>query len=387
MNARLDLADYDAVVSDIYDAALSPAHWDVTLTQLVGRFGKDRWDNAMLLWERVAPPAGRFLGACGVHAMAQQGYVLAFAGNNEWSVRGHRMPVGSVFLSDELIDRESFHRSRFFTNYLAGYEMELGLIALIDRHDRDHLCLCFPGPDNGPPDLLAQAVRLLMPHFQRAVRISRRLSEAELTAATARAALDAAPSAILMCDEDLRLTYANPAGHALIRDGYLRLRGGRLTLEDARDTARLRGLGDPAGPPRCAAFALESGELPPIAAMGIRVAGRRSGPIHPDFGAASLMIVAGRNHRTSFAHVDHLRDWFGLTPAEARLAAALAEGASLEDFAATRGVSLNAARFLLKGVFAKTDTNRQPQLVARLQSAPLHWDAPSATPDLPNPLA
>ena len=39
-----------------------------------------------------------------------------------------------------------------------------------------------------------------------------------------------------------------------------------------------------------------------------------------------------------------------------------------------------------KGVFAKTDTNRQPNLVARLQAAPLHWGASSATPDLPSPL-
>jgi DNA-binding CsgD family transcriptional regulator len=385
MTGRVDLADYDAVVSDIYDAALSPAHWDVALTALVARFGQDRWDNAMLLWERVAPPAGRFLGACGVHLMAQQGYVHAFAGANEWSLRGHKMPVGSVFHSDELIDRASFYETPFFTDYLAGYQMEVGLIALIDRHERDHLCLCFPGPDNAAPDGLAQATRMLMPHFQRAARISRRLSEAELAASTARAALDAAPSAILICDEALRLTYANGPGEALIRDGYLRLRGGRLSFEQARDTARLRALGDAGAGSRCAAFALEPDGLAPVAAMAIRIGGGSA--VHADFGAASLMIVCGRNHRTSFAHVDYLRDWFGLTPAEARLAAALAEGASLEDFAATRGVTLNAARFLLKGVFAKTDTNRQPQLVARLQATPLHWDVASATPDLPNPIA
>jgi DNA-binding CsgD family transcriptional regulator/PAS domain-containing protein len=387
MKGRVDLADYDAVVSAIYDAALSPAHWDVALTHLVGRFGQDRWDNAMLLWERVAPPAGRFLGACGVHLMAQQGYVHAFAGNNDWSVRGHKMPVGSVFHSDELVDRASFYETPFFTDFLAAYRMEVGLIALIDRHDRDHLCLCFPGPDNAPPDGLANVTRLLMPHFQRAVRISRRLSETELAAATARAALDAAPSAILICDDDLRLTYANPPGEALIRDGYLALRGGRLSLAQPRDTDRLRALGDAGAVSRCAAIALEPADLPAVAAMAMRIGGAQAQAIHADFGPASLMIVCGRNHRTSFAHVDYLRDWFGLTPAEARLAAALAEGASLEDFAATRGVSLNAARFLLKGVFAKTDTNRQPQLVARLQATPIHWDTPSATPDLPNPIA
>lgn len=48
MGQPIDIADYDAVVSDIYEAALSPARWDVALTNLVGRFGRDHWDVAML---------------------------------------------------------------------------------------------------------------------------------------------------------------------------------------------------------------------------------------------------------------------------------------------------------------------------------------------------
>ena len=382
--ARMDLAAYDAVVSDIYDAALAPGHWDVALTHLVSRFGPDRWDVAMLLWERVSPPAGRFLGACGVHAMAQHGYVHVFAGNNEWSVRGHRQPVGSVFHSDQLIGRDDFRESPFFRDYLAGYGFEVGLIALLDRHGLDHLCLCFPGP-TGEAEALADAVMRLVPHFQRAVRISRRVAEADLAVATARAALDAAPSAILMCDADLRVTYANAAGEALMGEGYVTSREGRLALPQPGETRRLQALADPASRLRCAAFSLDGDGLPPVAAMAIRIdAGSRL--VSPDFGAAGLMIVGGRNHRTTFAHVDRLKDWFGFTPAEARLAAALAEGASLEDFAATRGVTLNAARFLLKGVFAKTETNRQPQLVSRLLATPLQWEAASGTPDLGSPL-
>lgn len=380
----IDLAAYDAVVSDIYDAALAPGHWDLALTHLVSRFGGDRWDVAMLLWERVSPPAGRFLGASGVHSAAQQGYVHVFAGANEWSVRGHRRSVGSVFHSDELIEREAFRKSPFFTDYLHGYGFEVGLIALLDRHGSDHLCLCFPGP-GGDASGLADAVRLLMPHFQRSVRISRRLAEADLATATARGALDAAPSAILMCEADLRLTYANAAGEALVRDGYIGVREGRLALPSAGETQRLQRLSDPATPQRCAAFALEADGASSVAAMAIRIEADTE-LVHAEFGAAGVMIVAGRNHRTTFAHVDRLKDWFGFTPAEARLAAALAEGASLEDFATTRGVSLHASRFLLKGVFAKTGTHRQPQLVSRLLATPLQWEAASGTPDLGSPL-
>lgn len=384
----VDLADYDAVVSDIYDAALSPAHWEVALTNLVNRFGRDRWDIAMLIWERIEPPAGRFVGFSGVHVMARQGYVHGFAGQNEWSVRGHDMPVGTVVHSDRLVTRKAFREGRFFKEYLSAFELEVSVLALLDRHGQDHLCLCLPGPDNGPPDLLEHATRMLLPHIQRSVRIARRIGEAELSASSARAALDAAPSAILMCDAALRLTYANAQGEAMIREGYLAVRGGRLVPADRKVSRRLIMLAEPGGPHRTAAIALEQDGLPPVAAVAVRIeAEAEAGQgVNPEFGAPRIMIVAGRNHKASFANVDHLRDWFGLTPAEARLAATLAEGGSLDDFAQTRGITANASRFLLKGIFAKTDTHRQPQLVARLQATPLQWHIGAATPELPSPV-
>lgn len=386
MKARIDIADYDAVVADIYESAISPAHWDVALTGLVSRFGRDRWDIGMLMWERLDPPGGRFLGASGVHEVARTGYLQLFAGRNDWSVRGHDLPVGTVLHSDKLVERRDFRTTAFFREYLSNFDLEVGLLALLDRHRNTHLCLCLPGPDNGPVTMLEEAVRMLLPHIQRAARISRRIGEAELSASTARAALDRAPSPVLMCDETLRLTYANESGHALIRDGYFEHRDGRIGLADREGNLRLRTLAARDATQHCLAFMLEPAGLPAVGAMAIRIETadiRRSGS---EFRESQIMIVAGRNHRASFANVDHLRDWFSLTPAEARLAATLAEGGSLEDFAATRGISLNAARFLLKGVFGKTGTNRQPQLVVRLRETPLQWHIGSLAADLPSPL-
>lgn len=383
--SRIDIADYDAVVSDIYDAAFSPVHWDVALTNMISRFGRDRWDTAMLVWERLSPPGGRFVGASGVHAMARQGYVHSFAGNNEWSINGHELPVGTVLHSDRLIERTAFRQGAFFRDYLSQYEMEVGVLALLDRHARDHLSLCMPGPDNGPTVGLEAAVKLLLPHIQRSVRIGRRIGEAELSASSALAVLDGAPSAIIMCNEKLRITYCNRLGRSLLGDGYIGERHGQMILPDRAHERRMRALADPADPLRCAAFALEHAGRTPVGAMAVRIDPRAQG-VNPAFGEARIMIVAGRNHRNDFANVDHLRDWFGLTPAEARLAATLSEGGSLDDFAATRGITLNAARFLLKGIFAKTGTNRQPQLVARLQATPLQWHFDNNAAELPSPV-
>jgi DNA-binding CsgD family transcriptional regulator len=55
-----------------------------------------------------------------------------------------------------------------------------------------------------------------------------------------------------------------------------------------------------------------------------------------------------------------------LRPAEAKLAALIASGISLEAAAERLGVARDTARNQLKAVFTKTDTHRQAELVALL---------------------
>ena len=111
MSGLLDTADFSAVVADVYEASLSPAHWDLALTGLVSRFGPPRWDVAMLVWERLMPGGGRFVASAGVNDLARSVYLQHFAGSNEWSVRGHDLAIGSVVHSDRLIDRAGFANS------------------------------------------------------------------------------------------------------------------------------------------------------------------------------------------------------------------------------------------------------------------------------------
>lgn len=61
-----------------------------------------------------------------------------------------------------------------------------------------------------------------------------------------------------------------------------------------------------------------------------------------------------------------LQKCFHLTPAETRLARIIARGEPLECAAQALGIKLPTARTQLAAVFAKTDTRRQPQLVALL---------------------
>jgi DNA-binding CsgD family transcriptional regulator/PAS domain-containing protein len=381
--AGISLADYDLVVSRIYDAALAPSVWEDALAQLVDRFAPAGWDNAMLLWERIDPPAGRFVGSSGVHAMARQGYLHAFAGNNPWSLAGHDIKLGAVLHSDRLVPRSALIESDFYKHFLGNFQFDAGVLSLLDRQGSDHLGLCLPGPHREPTIQLEAALRLLVPHLQRAVRISRRIGEAELSAASSRAVLDATGSAVVLCDGDLNAGYLNPAAERLVESGLLTLVHGQLRFADPAIAAKLVALADPLAGRRCRAFLIEHPGETPVAVMAVRI---DLGQAAAAVSGAQLMLVANRNHVSLPESVERLREIYQLTPAEARLAATLAEGASLDDFIATRGISMNSAKFLLKAVFAKTSTNRQGALIAQLRSLPLEWQAAEPNKGLPAPI-
>jgi len=386
MSSLIDTADFNAVVADIYEASLSPAHWDTALTGLVSRFGTPRWDVAMLVWERIDPFGGRFVAASGVHGMARAAYLQLHAGRNEWSLRGHALPIGSVIHSDRLIAREEFLQTAFFREFLAMFDMQVGLIASLDKQAGDHLGLCLPGPDNGPVDRLEEAVRLLLPHIQRSVRIARRIGQAELSAARSSTALDHAPSPVLLLGENFELAYANPAGRALIAKYRLEDGGGRIRLGSAALHDQIRRLLEPGQTNHCQALRLSCCETGEVPALAMRIDPDRLGGASTSGGVARLMVVAANNPEVNEVQIDHLREWFGLTHAEARLAAVLADGGTIDDHCQLRGVSTNAARFLLKGIFAKTGVGRQAELVRLLDASPLQWARELPTGDLPDPI-
>ncbi len=84
-----------------------------------------------------------------------------------------------------------------------------------------------------------------------------------------------------------------------------------------------------------------------------------------DENAASLLILFDLDECLRPSE-EMLRDAFELTRAEARLAARLACGESLQDIADAFGISPGTARMQLKAVFVKTRTCRQAELVALL---------------------
>jgi DNA-binding CsgD family transcriptional regulator len=100
----------------------------------------------------------------------------------------------------------------------------------------------------------------------------------------------------------------------------------------------------------------------PVVVRAVLIHGAGRGPF---LGAGALLTLTPIGPREP-APPALLAQAFALTPAEARLAVIIAQGATPERAAGLLGISRQTARNQLKAVFAKTGTHRQSELVALL---------------------
>lgn len=360
----------NALIGRIYDSVLHPESWNETLARITGTLCPLSWEAAFILWESSSPPSARFVAATGLAAGVQEIYSAVYAGNHPWSRKLMRYGNGSVVDSFDIMTREEFAESAFFRNFLAPWGIDRLVAVLLDRRGGERLGLMLPGPGDRDVERLKRGLRILAPHIQRAMRISDRVASLELAAGAARAAADFAPFAIFSLDDQLNILAANNRAAKYETAGFIRLAQDRFAFTHSASQKRLLDLVRNPEPMGLAFQTVgKSGTECPVLVARIT---RQSAPQIGGFSAgASLIVTLGSAPgETPVVEIDRVAQWFALTPAEARLAVGLAAGKTLQAYAAERAVSLNAVRFLLKGIFRKTGAASQAQLIAMLARLP-----------------
>jgi DNA-binding CsgD family transcriptional regulator len=120
----------------------------------------------------------------------------------------------------------------------------------------------------------------------------------------------------------------------------------------------------------------------------LRTANSKISPALP--GRASVMIVLVDPDQAIEMHASELRQLYGFTAAEARLALQLVMGKDLPAAALAMEVSIHTVRTLLKRAFERTGTHRQADFIAKMLSGPLglfripHWPTYAPRPNQKN---
>jgi DNA-binding CsgD family transcriptional regulator len=217
----------------------------------------------------------------------------------------------------------------------------------------------------------------LVPHLQRAFAIRCGIERQQRQPATAEWILERLPFCVLTADIAGKVLQMNAAARDFLSarralrlvNGYLRADRGadQDKLEHALSAIRAAGPGE-APSPQPVLLTANGADAPVALMVSVPTADMRAAvEMGPDGGIAviSISYVPGR----PAADQEAMLRLFGLSPAQARLAALLVSGHSVKQAAALLGIAENSARQCLKIIFSKTGIRRQADLVRVLGNA------------------
>lgn len=370
-----EIAQYDHIVGLIYEAALEPAGWQETLTGLTDWLDGDTCH--FVAWGTPERP-WRLSISVNIADGAGEGYVERehYASLDPRRALAVRRPPGSLLLCHEHFDRRYVARSEFFQDYLLplGLHYLLGTGNLVPN-EMGVVQLGFHRPVGRPPFSKAQAARLaqVVPHLMRALRLMRQSGALICGRAIAQAGLENSQLGVFALSATGKLEYANQRGVSLLRRGIgVTQRAGYLTAvkttEQVLFESALRRAA--CGRPSHIALRFETHtkEADWLCLTLLKLSEYSRHTLHQ--GNATVLCLATHVASQRTATGQQFMTLFGLTPAEARLARALAQNETLADYAAQNQLSLATVKSQLRHILAKTGTARQAQLIRLLTAIP-----------------
>src|ERR1700722_796605 len=352
-----------SLVESVYDASIDGDRWPDFLAQLAGQLR--RVLPTLCIHDTRAHPGALAINV-GYEAGTVRAYKEHFAERNLWLRSGmHLLSPGSVRTSHMMCSRQAFLASEWYADYCRPLNILQGIGATIHKDSMvTSNVAIFAGDDRA--EFAGEEIALLkalMPHMQRALKIHMHVAESDLRQCEFVDAMEPLAVGVILVSASARVLFANKSARCLLdnRDGLMMDRNG-LRAVRSRETNALRAL--------IGCTTTSTGQMQSGGGLNVtRPNGRPAlqvlvSPIRPQqtmhLGerAVAAIYVTDPEQVSAKPEVVLVR-LYGLTPAEARVAAVIVKGASARQTAETLAISYNTVKTHLKRVFAKTGTHGQ----------------------------
>lgn len=367
------------VVNAIYEAALEPEAWPATLSQIGRVCGGD-----FLILSALRPTGG-----FDFHVQDAGGDPELFTLFTEHYKTPETNPAiarmitanpGRIVLRAEDFDDAHWRQQPLYREMYRPFDLYDGLGTVLLRTQTHIAALGVNRRARRGPftDRDLKALRLLLPHLQRAARIFLDLAHQAAYSAMHEALWDEFPGGIVFIDAAARLLWANRAASTILAEGDgISIRNGKLIAAHQGENRLLEQA-------LAAAIATQNGRT---LACGEALAISRPSSARPytllaapvqmartvlGCQPAAVLLLSDPEARNE-TPVAFLAGLYGMTPREAELAALLIEGIDLYDCAGRLDMGRQTARTHLSHIFDKTGTRHQGELISLLLRGPLRF--------------
>jgi DNA-binding CsgD family transcriptional regulator/PAS domain-containing protein len=320
---------------------------------------------------------GRIHTADNVACSYRRSYAELYAAHDPWAVRVRDLALpGSVWSGDQIISNSERVKSRYYKEWLKPQGIDHIVRGVVSR-DQEEILFVDVGRTAKEGDYSEKEIdtyRALLPKLQHGARLRLVLDNLRRCSEAAALALDMLPVGVLVVDSD---------DHPVLVNRYAReiLSGLQSTSENLLSRLQLQLGRDQDVPEKIRSLRLHQrapasqmsslDRIQPITISrpnglsplsGLVVHTTITGDNCVADGSSYLVLISDPDYHVALNR-RRLEETYGLTPAEARLAALLAEGKRLKTAATELGISFETARTHLKRIFHKTTSQSQVDLV------------------------
>lgn len=367
--------EYDSLVSGIYASSYQANGWSVAFERMRQALGLDAFALMRFPSRFAGGLSPEIICVGGTHvtpgaAQRYDAYYGAIDPRNQF-VREHS--IEDVFLCEQHFDPGYVSRSEFYQDFLRPEGLRFCMGTCIRLADQTDFTLgLLRSEDRGSYAAETQQVfRRLIGHLKQTLEAYERLAQAGLDSGRV---MDTISWGAVYLDKSGRFIGCNRLFDAMLVDGELvRIQAGVLNFRQAATQHRFaRSLQANGAATFLAESASPEARRFTMTLLPVPTAGDDRTDLPPasrTAGARWVGILAPLDRRR-IPSTSQLMDVFGLAPAEARLARALASGDSLGEYADANSLTMNTVRTQLRAVFRKTGTERQAQVVQVLNNIP-----------------
>jgi DNA-binding CsgD family transcriptional regulator len=282
------------------------------------------------------------------------------------------LPAGAVI---DLAEENAFGKSRLYREILAptGVLPGPGFVVIIERTESLIVAAAVVLPRSKrwkPRERDRALLERVAPHLVNGRRLNLRLEEHSRDAEALLSAANHLVLAMVFVDENGRVSYANKSAAELlgVTAGFAEPEVLASDFPDERTRAWRRLLKTEQGGPQNVLVYAHPEDGRPLQVFGTPFVWNDQEGLSASRFTRAMFLCDPR--RRAGEPIPVLRELYGLTQSETRLALLLLADCSVEEAAELLGITVGTARGVLKTIFAKTGTNRQASLVRLLLSGP-----------------
>jgi DNA-binding CsgD family transcriptional regulator len=365
----------DDLIGKIYDAAVMPELWPVFLEQVSDTLGSR--GTALYLVDFASRSTTcrsdeiSFIQSVRIAPETAVSYDRYYSKVNVWLENSRDLPEGKLITTDRLFPVRELVKTEWYNDWLKPQDYFHAMIGHLLTQDTLAVRLSIFRSKHQPFSADETAIfARLVPHLRRSCMIHKKFSEVKSVLATDTALLNRLPVGLVLFDKCGQAVFVNHMAETLIRssDGLCLNAAGRCLTSNANETRALRQLiGNAAELGQGNAMSLRrNNSNRQLSAIAVPL---QKQPLSFFGSEPSVALFICDPEMPLDLDDNLLTQCYGLSPTEAKLAAALLRGQTPSDYAQTRGISNNTVKTQLKQVLAKTGTHRQSELIQLLTTS------------------